>query len=132
MRPSCLPVKLGSAVILACWLIACNTASVYPTQTASWYSKADCIKEGSSSVYTASGKRFDENALTAASWFYPFGSKVKVTSLNNGKTINVTINDRGPAKRLVKKGRVLDLSRGAFEKLAPLSEGVIPIKLEAL
>lgn len=119
-------------LLLASWLTACNADPAYPARTASWYSKADCIKEGSSGVYTASGKRFDENALTAASWFYPYGTKVKVTSLNNGRSIIVTINDRGPARRLVKKGRVLDLSRGAFEKLAPLSTGIIRIKLEAL
>ena|SRR3990167_4849920 len=128
MKPSLLCLTL----MLALWLSACNPTPARAAQTASWYSKADCIKEGSSGVFTASGKRFDENAMTAASWFYPYGTKVKVTSLNNGRSIIVIVNDRGPAKRLVKKGRVIDLSRGAFEKLAPLSEGMVPIKLEAL
>src|SRR3990167_6283326 len=70
--------------------------------------------------------------IQTASWFYPFGTILKVTSLNNGRSINVTVNDRGPAKRLVKKGRVIDLSKKAFESISPLSAGVIPVRIERL
>ena len=95
---------------------------------ASWYSKASCQKEGTSGVKTASGKVFDENADTCASWFYPFGTKLRVTYKN--KSVIVVVTDRGPSKKLVAKGRIIDLSKGAFEKLAPLSKGVIQVTIE--
>lgn len=101
-------------------------------ETASWYSYESCLKEGSSGRYTASGELFDHEALTCASWQYPFGTRLKVTNLQNGKSVMVTVNDRGPAKRLLKKGRVLDLSKGAFAKIAKLKSGVVQIKVEVL
>lgn len=74
----------------------------------------------------ANGRPFDMNAMSAASWNYPLGTVVKVRSQRTGKEIRVTITDRGPAKRL---GRVIDLSRAAFAKLAPTSKGVIAVCL---
>ena len=65
---------------------------------------------------TASGERFDNNAMTAAHKTLPFGTEVKVTNLNNGKSVTVRINDRGPFV----KGRIIDLSRSLhFLKLQP-------------
>lgn len=96
------------------------------TGTASWYSYESCIKEGTSGVM-ANGKKMDNDALTAASWFYPLGTNVKVT--HKGKTIVVKITDRGPSKRLVKKGRIIDLSKSAFQKLASLDRGVINVEV---
>ena len=101
-------------------------------ETASYYTYDSCVREGTSGVWTASGERFDENALTAAMWGVPFGTRVKVTNLENNMSIIVTINDRGPSKKLVRRGRVIDLSRGAFEKIADLKEGVIKIKVEVI
>lgn len=72
----------------------------------------------------ANGRPFNMNAMTAASWAYPLGTAVKVRSQRTGKEIRVTITDRGPAKRL---GRVIDLSRAAFAKLAPLSSGLTKV-----
>lgn len=69
----------------------------------------------------ANGKPFDQWAMTAASWNYPLGTKVRVTNAA-GESVFVTITDRGPAKRL---NRVIDLSRAAFAKLAPLRQGLI-------
>lgn len=100
--------------------------------TASWYSYESCRIEGTSGTVTASGERFDHNALTAASWQYPFGTRIKVTNLKNGKSTVVRITDRGPSKKLVKKGRLVDLSKGAFKSIAPLSDGVIPVSMEVL
>lgn len=63
---------------------------------------------------TASGERFSNNKLTAAHRKLPFGTKVRVTNLRNGRKVVVKINDRGPHHR----GREIDLSRKAFMYLA--------------
>ena len=110
------------------WAQICPTPT--RTGTASWYDYASCRKEGTSGRYTASGKRFNHNALTCASWDYPFGSKLKITNRHNGKSVVVTVNDRGPAKRLHRKGRIIDLSRMAFAQIANLNTGVIKISVE--
>lgn len=77
---------------------------------ASWY---DCVKPGECSKHkiTASGQKFNPNALTAAHKSLPFGTKVRVTY--KGKSVVVTINDRGPFI----KGRTLDLSRAAARRI---------------
>jgi rare lipoprotein A len=75
---------------------------------ASWYGPGFHGKK------TASGERFDENALTAAHPRLPLGTKVRVTHLGNGKTVEVRINDRGPHGG----GRIIDLSRAAAHRLA--------------
>jgi len=89
----------------------------------------------------ANGEAFDPDNLTAASWFYPLGATVRVTlrsapdSLHAGeeeRSVLVTITDRGPAKRLVRAGRVIDLGRAAFEKLAPPKRGLIPVSIRAV
>lgn len=102
------------------------------SQTASWYDYKSCRREGTSGVWTASGERFNENDLTAAMWNVKFGTKFKVTNKDNGKSVIVRINDRGPNKKLVKGGRVIDLSKGAFEKIGNLKEGVVKVKVEMI
>jgi rare lipoprotein A len=69
---------------------------------------------------TASGERFNQHAMTAAHRTLPFGTRVRVTSLGNGKAVVVRINDRGPFSR----GRVIDLSRGAAVQLGIIRAGV--------
>ena len=100
--------------------------------TASWYSYQSCRMEGTSVVWTASGERFNENSLTAAMWKVRFGTRVRVTNLQNGKSVIVRINDRGPARKLVGKGRIIDLSKGAFLVIASLKSGVIQVRVEVL
>ena len=77
---------------------------------------------------TASGERFDPNQLTAAHRTLPFGTRVKVTNLDNGQHCVVRINDRGPYAR----GRVLDLSRAAARKLGFEREGTAFVRLQVL
>lgn len=77
---------------------------------------------------TASGERFDQNALTAAHRELPFGTRVQVTNLSNNKRVIVRINDRGPTSRK----RLIDLSRQAAEQLDMLRAGVAPVRVEAL
>lgn len=75
---------------------------------------------------TASGERFDQNALTAAHQTLPFGTRVRVTNTRNGQSVVVHINDRGPFVR----GRIIDLSKAAFERIASTRAGVIRVRLE--
>lgn len=74
---------------------------------------------------TASGERFDKNKFTCASNYYKLGTILEVTNIANGKSVVVKVNDRGGFK-----GKKLDLSKGAFSKIANLKSGVIRIKVE--
>ena len=76
----------------------------------------------------ANGQRFDESKLTAASRTLPLGTRVKVTSLRNQKSVIVTITDRGPAV----KTRVIDLSTAAARALGMISRGVDKVRVEPL
>ena len=81
---------------------------------ASWYGPGFHGKK------TASGTKFNENAMTAAHKTLPFGTVVKVTDQRTGKSVKVTINDRGPFH----KGRIIDLSKAAAAKLGTKNAGV--------
>ena len=77
---------------------------------------------------TASGERFNQNAKTAAHKKLPFGTKVKVTNISNGKSVIVRINDRGPFI----KGRIIDLSKSTFSAIANTRLGVIDVVVEVI
>jgi rare lipoprotein A len=74
---------------------------------------------------TASGEKFRNSKLTAAHKTLPFGTKVKVTNLKNGKSVKVKINDRGPFVA----GRIIDLSKKAAKKIDMVKEGVGNVKI---
>jgi rare lipoprotein A len=76
----------------------------------------------------ASGGWFNPNAMTAAHKTLPFGTKVRVTNRNNGKSVVVTINDRGPYVA----GRVIDLSRAAAQAISMTGSGVAPVNVAVL
>ena len=81
----------------------------------------------------ANGGKFDPDKLTAASWFYPLGTQVRVTVSSpnfEARTVLVTITDRGPARRLVQHGRVIDLARAAFGRIAEPDIGLIKVIVE--
>ena len=77
---------------------------------------------------TANGERFSKGTLTAAHRTLPFGTKVRVTNLSNGRSVVVRINDRGPFKH----HRVIDLAHGAASLLQMMQAGEVPVKLEIL
>ena len=77
---------------------------------------------------TANGERFRKGTLTAAHRTLPFGTKVRVTNLSNGRSVVVRINDRGPFKY----HRVIDLAHGAASQLRMMQAGEVPVKLEVL
>jgi rare lipoprotein A len=88
---------------------------------ASWYGP------GFHGRRTASGERFDQNELTAAHRQLPLGSEVTVTNLENGRSIVVAINDRGPYV----DGRVIDLSKAAARRLGIVEDGLAKVRIEA-
>lgn len=77
---------------------------------------------------TASGARFNPGGMTAAHRTLPFGTKVLVTNRNNGRSVTVTINDRGPFI----KGRIIDLSSGAAGVIGMKGSGVAPVSITVL
>ena len=77
---------------------------------------------------TASGEAFDRSAMTAAHPTLPFDTRVRVTHLQTGRSVEVRINDRGPFK----PGRVIDLSQRAAEELGITSRGLARVRLEVV
>jgi rare lipoprotein A (peptidoglycan hydrolase) len=77
---------------------------------------------------TASGRRFDRRKLTAAHPSLPLNSEAKVTNLDNGRSVEVTINDRGPGA----PGRAIDLSERAAQRLGMKKVGLAPVVIEPL
>jgi len=77
---------------------------------------------------TASGERFDKNAMTAAHRTLRMGTRVRVTRIKNGRVVVVRINDRGPYS----KGRIIDLSEAAARQLDMIEDGIAKVKLEVV
>jgi rare lipoprotein A len=90
--------------------------------------KASFYGYDGSSYQTAVGERFNPEAMTAAHRTLPFGTKVRVTNNNNGRSVVVRINDRGPFIG----GRVIDLSYGAARVIGMISNGIAPVTIEVL
>ena len=97
-----------------------ETYTYYQSGQATWYGAA------LHGHYTASGEPFNMYDLTAAHKTLPFGTRVKVTNLNNGLSVVVRITDRGPFA----PGRVIDLSMAAAQQLNMISSGVAAVNLE--
>ncbi|MFC3286272.1 septal ring lytic transglycosylase RlpA family protein [Litchfieldella rifensis] len=119
----------GLAMLLVTVLLSgCASRDVHRTGAVDF--KAE---EGLASFYadryhgrrTASGERFDQQALTAAHRTLPFGTRVKVTRLDNGRHTVVRINDRGPFVR----GRIIDLSRQAARELGMEADGMVSVRI---
>ena len=115
--------------IIATLLLAFLTATGYAQEV-------ECQQTGVASFYadkfngrkTASGERFDPNAMTAAHRTLSFGSLVAVTNLANGQEVVVRVNDRGPWG----KSRILDVSYAAAKQLGMHRSGTAKVKLELL
>ena len=104
-------------------MLLCGTAIAETLQgQASYY--ADSL----SGNKTASGEPYDKNAMTAAHRTLPFGTRVKVTYVSTGKSVIVTINDRGPRV----KGRIIDLSGAAAEQVGMKQDGHGDVSVEVL
>ncbi|WP_298613022.1 septal ring lytic transglycosylase RlpA family protein [uncultured Thermosynechococcus sp.] len=103
-------------------VVAMGPIRMQLTGLASWYGP------GFHGARTANGERFDQDALTAAHRTLPFGTRVRVTNLQNGRSVVVRINDRGPFTG----GREIDLSRGAAAAIGLIGAGVGPVRIDVL
>lgn len=102
---------------------ACADAGDYDRNgNASWYG------DGYHGKRTASGQTFDMNALTAAHPSLPFGSRIRVTNLKNGRSVVLTVTDRGPFTG----GRIVDVSRRAAQKLDFVNAGLAPVRVRTV
>jgi rare lipoprotein A len=90
--------------------------------------KASYYANSHQSKKTASGELYKQELKTGAHKVLPFGSLVKVTNVDTGKTVIVKINDRGPYV----KGRIIDLSKSAFSEISSISNGVIDVQIEVI
>lgn len=104
-------------------LVSPLTITKANSATASWYGGVFHNRT------TASGERFNKWAMTCASNTHKMGTKLRVTNVSNGKSITVKVNDRGG---FTKYGRTLDLSRGAFAKIADIDKGLIKVKIKVI
>jgi peptidoglycan lytic transglycosylase len=132
------------AVALAVWTLAAalsgcaarqSPAAAKPNRSGSLETR-----EGLASYYgkefhgriTASGVRFDMNALVAAHPSYPFGTRVRVTNLANDRSTIIRVVDRGPAAELRAAGLLIDVSRKAADTLGFIQQGRTRVRLEVL
>ena len=127
------PVRRHFLVLLSLSLGACATKIYEPRKKTAIYNiRPVHVQSGIASWYrdhrTASGERFNVNALAAAHRSLPFGSKVRVIDLKTGKSIIVRINDRGPYIR----GRIIDLTVGAARQLGMYHRGIARVRIEVL
>ena len=96
-------------------------AGTYAVGIASWYGQHHQGRK------MANGQRFDRRKMTAASWYVPLGTVLRVVNLENGKSVTVTVTDRGPNLRL---HRILDLSEAAAGKLGYVEKGLTPVLVQ--
>ena len=127
-------VALAAASML---LMGCGTGSPRFSSSPSvepWTGSTEL--EGVASYYahefdgrtTANGEVYDMNALTAAHRSLPFGTLLRITNVENGKSVVVRINDRGPFV----EGRIIDLSLGAAKAVGMIQHGTAMVKLDIL
>jgi rare lipoprotein A len=105
-------------------LSICTHGAIAQVQTG----KASFYADKFEGVYTASGEKYKHNKLTGAHKTLPFGTKVRVTNLENNQSVEVVINDRGPYV----EGRVIDVSKEAAEQLGFINKGLADVKLEVI
>ena len=119
--------------VFCCLLVIAGCSNVASKNGKNW---VGYIESGKASFYadkhqqrkTANGEIYKHGLNTAAHKTLPFGAKVKVTNLDNRKTVVVKINDRGPFV----KGRIIDLSKSAFSAIGNTSSGVMNVKIEVV
>ncbi|MVT07126.1 septal ring lytic transglycosylase RlpA family protein [Chitinophaga tropicalis] len=109
-------------IVLLCAILCFASCSRKVTQTG----KASYYADKFQGRKTASGETFRQGRLTAAHRSLPFGTKVKVTNIANGKSVKVRINDRGPFA----EGRIIDLSKKAAKRIGMVNTGVANVEIK--
>jgi rare lipoprotein A len=112
-------VKIATCSLVGLYGLLPNSAEATNCSRASFYGRGD----GFAGRLTASGTVFDPYSNTVAHKYYSFGTKLKVTNMENNASTVVVVRDRGPYVG----GRALDMSYGSFSKIASPSRGVINI-----
>jgi len=134
-------ISVAAAAALMASLVAVQACSRHPDPKAYKFPPAEApavgtTAEGIASWYgpnyhgktTASGEKFNQDALTAAHPYWAFGTRVKVTLLSTGKSTVARINDRFPAY----KGRIIDVSRGTAQAIGLIGPGTGKVRLEVV
>lgn len=126
---SCVASAILAVLVLSFLLTQPAWASEVRVGRATWYSHASTLAEGNTGVM-ANGQQMQDTALTAASWDYPLGTKVRITRTADATpasagTIIAEITDRGPSKALYAQGKIIDLSPQSFDALGG-TRGITP------
>ncbi|MGH7781854.1 MAG: septal ring lytic transglycosylase RlpA family protein [Candidatus Binataceae bacterium] len=132
-------LRSGAALVLSFAIAACATTTYQPPspvvevpkpapKSRSQYGVASWYGPGFNGHRTSTGDIYDQNDFTAASMVYPLGSRVMVTNVDNGRSVEVTINDHGP----LKKGRKIDLSHKAAAIIGMLDKGTAHVRIDLL
>ena len=114
-------VMIGLAVLAGC----ATTSRQAPEGEAAEIGFASYYADRFQGRRTASGERYDRHAFTAAHRRLKFGTRVHVSRIDNGQSVTVRINDRGPFVQ----GRIIDLSRAAAETLGMIQSGVVKVRV---
>lgn len=121
--------RAAAVALLLCFMA--SPAYAQSVGLASWYSYESTVKEGNPGI-TASGEKMVNHGMTCAVRNRRFGTRYKVTNLENGKTVIVRHNDYGPGKKPTARGVIIDLSVGAFKKIANPKDGLAKVKIEEI
>lgn len=116
--------RLGAGAAGAVLLVACASGRNAFTETGQGSYYADKFAGRA----TASGVPYRPGRLTAAHNSLPFGTRIRVTNVRNGRSVKVVVNDRGPHV----KGRIVDVSKRAAAKIGLLDAGVVPVRLRVV
>lgn len=116
--------RLGAGYVGALLLAACAPSRNAFTETGQGSYYADKFAGRA----TASGVPYRPGRLTAAHNSLPFGTRILVTNVRNGRSVKVVVNDRGPHV----KGRIVDVSKRAAAKIGLLDAGVVPVRLRVV
>jgi rare lipoprotein A len=114
----------GAGLLILGALAACGGSKKAFTQSGQGSYYADKFNGRA----TTSGEIYRPGKMTAAHNTLPFGTRIKVTNVRNGRSVKVTVNDRGPHV----KGRIVDVSRKAATKLDLVEAGVVPVQLKVI
>jgi rare lipoprotein A len=135
-------IALLGVCILSAFLVGCTASTRFatrqapPSTSSTGEGNFQLVEEGDASYYsdefngrtTSNGETFNKDDLTAAHQTLPFNTKVKVTNLENNKSVAVRINDRGPFK----DNRIIDLSYEAAKRIGLILHGTGKVRIEVI
>ncbi len=123
------PARVAAVLVLLALLAGCATRRpLVVTEGGPWEGNASWYGIQFHGRLAADGSRYNMYELTAAHRTLPFGTRLLVTNLRNGRRVKVKITDRGPFV----EGRIIDLSFAAAQELDMLKDGVVSVRLEPL